>query len=142
MNNNRIEQEIFIKAPLHKAWPLLSQPAWWVGPEGPDQLDFDGPRVVADIIYGKFTVLYERNEEPNYIACRWASSFPGEEPSEGNSTLIEFFLKSETDGTRLRVVESGFASLDITEEARQKAFEENTKGWDVQLNKLRKRAEQ
>ena len=47
------------------------------------------------------------------FSYRWApfKEPAGEEPVEGNSTLVEFTLAPEGDGTRLRVVESGFASL-------------------------------
>ncbi len=79
---------------------------------------------------------------PNYIACRWASSFPGEEPKEGNSTLVEFTLIPEADGTLLRVVESGFAKLTATQDKRIKFLEGNTEGWKQQLDFLRQRAEQ
>ena len=52
-------------------------------------------------------------EPPTRFAYRWApfKDPGGEEPVEGNSTLVEFTLQPEGDGTRLRVVESGFASL-------------------------------
>jgi hypothetical protein len=33
----------------------------------------------------------------------------------------------------LRVVESGFSTLDITAEARRKQVEENTEGWEQEL---------
>lgn len=143
MDNDRIEREIFIDAPLQRVWSLVSQPAWWVGDDpGPSSLQVDGMRVVAETKYGNFTVFIERVDPPNYIACRWASTFPGEEPRAGNSTLVEFTLTAEADGTRLRVVESGFASLNVPDDARRNSFRENTKGWGQQLDVLRQQAEQ
>lgn len=138
MDNDRIEREIFIAAPLQKVWSLISQPAWWVGDEGPNHVQIDGNHVVAQTKYGDFPVIIERIEPPNHIACRWASTFPGEEPREGNSTLVEFTLTPEAGGTLLRVVESGFAKLAISEDMRLKSLEGNTKGWGLQLDMLRR----
>jgi uncharacterized protein YndB with AHSA1/START domain len=143
MNNDRIEREIFINASVQTVWELISQPAWWVGDApGPDKVQVEGSLVVADTKYGKFTVLIEQEDSPNYLACRWASSFPGEEPKEGNSTLVEFVLNAKDGGTWLKVVESGFSNLTVSEEEQRKFFKENVHGWKQQLEVLRKRAEQ
>jgi len=143
MNNDRIEREIFIEASIETVWELVNQPAWWVGDApGPDKVQVDGTRIVAETSkYGSFPVLIEQTEAPIYLACRWASSFPGEEPREGNSTLVEFILTTKEGGTLLRVVESGFASLEASEEERRHFFEGNVKGWAQQLEVLRKQAE-
>ncbi|WP_188455770.1 SRPBCC domain-containing protein [Virgibacillus oceani] len=142
MTNDRIEREIYINASVNTVWELISQPAWWVGDApGPDKVHVDGSRVVADTKYGKFPVLTEKADPPNYLACRWASSFPGEEPIEGNSTLVEFMLKEKDGGTWLIVVESGFSSLTVSDEEKGKYFKENVQGWKYQLEVLRKRAE-
>jgi uncharacterized protein YndB with AHSA1/START domain len=143
VDNDRIEREIFINASLQTVWELVSQPAWWVGDApGPDKVQVDGSRVVADTKYGKFPVLIERSEPSNYLACRWASSFPGEEPQEGNSTLVEFKLTAKDGGTLLIVVESGFSNLAVSEEERSNFHKENVNGWRIQMEVLRKRAEQ
>ncbi|TGB03637.1 SRPBCC domain-containing protein [Halobacillus salinus] len=142
MASDQITREIFINAPIQKVWELISQPAWWVGDKpGPDKVQVDGSRVVADTKYGKFPVLIEQSEPPNYLACRWASSFPGEEPKRGNSTLVEFKLTSKVEGTVLRVVESGFSNLAATEEEKRKYFKGNVQGWEMQMEVLRKRAD-
>ncbi|TDU80274.1 activator of Hsp90 ATPase-like protein [Streptomyces sp. KS 21] len=77
-----------------------------------------------------------------YLAYRWASAFPGEELREDNSTLVEFTLTAEGDKTRLRVVESGFATLSGPEDLRAKAVKDNTGGWPQVLDALKKRTEQ
>ncbi|MGG1396578.1 SRPBCC domain-containing protein [Bacillus salipaludis] len=142
MEIDQIEREIFIAAPLEKVWSLVSEPAWWVGDApGPNSVHIDGNCVVAETRFGNFPVLIERMDPPNYLACRWASSFPGEEPREGNSTLVEFTLTSKEDGTVLRVVETGFAKLATTHDERMKFFRENTEGWKQQLDYLSQLAE-
>ena len=49
-------------------------------------------------------------EPPTRFAFRWALSRDAA-PAEGNSTSVEFTLAEVGDGTRLRVVERGFAAL-------------------------------
>ncbi|RDW20254.1 hypothetical protein CWR48_06005 [Oceanobacillus arenosus] len=143
MNNDRIEREIFIVSTIQTVWDLVSQPAWWVGDNpGPDSVQIDGNRVVAKTRFGIFPVLIEKMDTPNYLACRWASSFPGEEPREENATLVEFQLTEKDGGTLLCVVESGFSSIAVPEDEQRKFFEGNVYGWVQQLEVLRKRAEQ
>lgn len=143
MAHDRIEREIFIKAPRQTVWELVSEPAWWVGDRpGPDSVRVDGTRVEAETRFGTFPVLIEHMDPPHYLACRWASSFPGEEPKEGNSTLVEFTLAEKDGGTLLTVVESGFSSLTASEEEQRQFSNENTHGWEQQLEVLRKRTEQ
>jgi hypothetical protein len=50
-------------------------------------------------------------------------------------------LDSQGDGTRLRVGESGFSSLDLSDEARAGKVEGNTEGWGIELGHLREHAE-
>jgi uncharacterized protein YndB with AHSA1/START domain len=87
-------------------------------------------------------VRVEKLEPPTYLAYRWASAFPGEELRDDNSTLVEFTLSPEGEKTRLRVVESGFATLAASDEVRRKALEDNAGGWPEELDALRARAEQ
>ncbi len=55
---------------------------------------------------------------------------------------MEFTLAPEGDGTRLRVVESGFAALAGSEELRRRAVQDNAGGWPKEFDALRRRAEQ
>ena len=50
-------------------------------------------------------------------------------------------MQPEGDGTRLRVVESGFASLARSEEQRAKNFNGNSEGWEYETRELRECAE-
>ena len=59
-----------------------------------------------------------------------------------NSTLVEFMLSTEDGKTRLRVVESGFATLGTSEELRDKTVRFNTDGWSQVFDVVRKRAEE
>jgi uncharacterized protein YndB with AHSA1/START domain len=144
MSEDRIERETLIAAPLERVWSLVAQPGFWVADEAtlPGTVAREGDSMVArNAEYGDFPVRVEKVEPPTYLAYRWASAFPGEELREDNSTLVEFTLTSEGDKTRLRVVESGFASLGGSEELRNKAVENNTGGWPQVLDALRTRAD-
>jgi len=86
-------------------------------------------------------VLVEKIEPKTYVAYRWASAYSGQELRDGIMTLIEFTLIPEGDGTRLRVVESGFTALEGSEELRRKALADNTGGWLEVMEAFKKRAE-
>lgn len=89
-----------------------------------------GGAFVIDHGFGAYPSRIVSVEPPRYFSYRWATAFPGEEAAEGNSTLVEFTLTADGDGTRLRVVESGFAALDIPEERIPYAgYESHTQGW-------------
>ena len=82
-------------------------------------------------------------EAPRRFSYRWAvlrESFDSE-PAEGNSTLVEFTLEAEGDGTRLRVVESGFDKLFADPAKQDERAEDNRKGWGIELGELADYAE-
>jgi uncharacterized protein YndB with AHSA1/START domain len=144
MTADRIEREILIAAPLERVWSLVTEPGFWVGAGDPSGADLrEGQLFVATYAeQERYPLRVERIDAPRYVSYRWASAFPGEEPGAGNSTLVEFTLSPEGEGTRLRVAESGFAGLDAPEETRRKAHSDNTGGWAKELDALRARAEQ
>jgi uncharacterized protein YndB with AHSA1/START domain len=144
---NKIEREIVVDAPVERVWAVVTQPehlGQWFGTDTPTDVDL---RVGGTLtfIHGdavKFPVVIERYEPPRLLAWRWASDYPGEKPTEGNSTLVEFTLAEEGAGTRLTVVETGFAELDMPAEGRQKSYHDNVRGWGIEMTKLRAYAEQ
>jgi uncharacterized protein YndB with AHSA1/START domain len=102
---DRCERATLIAAPLERVWSLVAAPGFWAS--------------------GDFPVRVVKVEPPRYVAYRWASAYPGNEPTDGNSTLVEFTLTEEGGETRLRVVESGFASLAGPVELRAKALRDS-----------------
>jgi uncharacterized protein YndB with AHSA1/START domain len=90
--------------------------------------------------HGNHHALVERVEPPGFFSYRWARAV-GAEPAAGNSTLVEFTLTPDGPDTRLRVVETGFATLDASEEEKGTAVKENTEGWISELGELRQYAE-
>jgi uncharacterized protein YndB with AHSA1/START domain len=76
-------------------------------------------------------------DAPHRFSYRWVHP-PGERATERNSTLVTFTLVATGDErTRLRVVESGIDSLDLTDAEKRNFFEDHRDGWEEKGNALR-----
>jgi len=74
----------------------------------------------------------ERVEAPVVFGYTWEIfGLPEDDPRR---TYVEFTLEPAGAGTRLTVVESGFAQL--PEDAHRKAYDGNTQGWAKELGEL------
>src|SRR5262245_6005388 len=116
MTPDRIERETLIAAPVERVWELVTAPEHvgsWFGDAGAEiDLRPGGAMALRWEEHGTVRARVERVEPPRVFAYRWASRMEVE-PEKGASTLVEFFLEPDARGTLLRVVESGFAGLDI-----------------------------
>jgi uncharacterized protein YndB with AHSA1/START domain len=145
MTGDRIEREIMIAAPPERVWPLVAEPGFWATDDESIRgtMATEGQSlVVRHSELGDFPMRVEKVDPPRYLAIRWVSAFPGEELREDNSTFVEFTLTPEGDGTRLCVVESGFAALPTSEENRRNVIKDHTAGWERCLAALAARTEQ
>jgi uncharacterized protein YndB with AHSA1/START domain len=136
---DRIEQEILIAAPPEVVWELVTDPEHvgaWFGDAAEIDLRSGGDAALTWEGHGTFLARLERVEPPRFFSFRWARP-KDTPPAEGNSTLVEFSLSAEGDGTRLRVVESGFAALAVPEDEKAQRFADNTEGWNIELGHLR-----
>ncbi len=136
----QIERDIFVAAPVERVWAALTESehvGTWFGDAGAEvDLRPGGALVIRWKEYGSYHARVERVEPRRLFSYRGARS-ADEEPRAGNSTLVEFTLSPEGDGTRLRVVESGFSGLDGTAEEQAEYAEGNTEGWTLELDELR-----
>jgi uncharacterized protein YndB with AHSA1/START domain len=136
---DRIEQEIVIEAPPEVVWELVTDPEHvgaWFGDAAEIDLRAGGDAAFSWERYGRFLARVEKVEPPRFFSYRW--SRPKDTPvAEGNSTLVEFSLRAEGEGTRLTVVESGFASLAVSEDEKASHLADNTEGWNKELSDLR-----
>lgn len=141
---DRIVQDITINAALDRVWDLVTEPGWWVPSDAEVPADrTPGSQAVRESEkYGRFPVEVVRIDPRSYAAFRWASQFPGEDLAPGRTTLVEFEVAPVTDGVKVTVTESGFSSLDATDEAKEQRFRENTEGWRLELGELKSRSEQ
>jgi uncharacterized protein YndB with AHSA1/START domain len=69
------------------------------------------------------------------FSFRWSHP-EGAVPDESNSALVEFSLIEETDGTRLRVVESGIDAVTHDEEGKDRYRESHEQGWERHLGEM------
>src|SRR4051812_37737248 len=136
---DRIESETVIHAPAERVWGLITEAAHlgrWFGDAGAEiDLRPGGALALHWTGHGTNRGQVVAVEPHTRFSYRWApyKDPGGDEPVEGNSTLVEFTLQAEGDATRLRVVESGFASLATSDEQRAKNHEGNTDGWRREL---------
>jgi uncharacterized protein YndB with AHSA1/START domain len=138
----QIERETVIAAPAERVWEVLTgaeHVGRWFSDAGAEIDLRPGGAMVLRWTYGVARLRIVDVDPPRRFSYRWAAMREhwGEEPDDRNSTLVEFTLESEGDGTRLRVVESGFEALEGTDEQRRSAFEQNTEGWERQLGNVR-----
>jgi uncharacterized protein YndB with AHSA1/START domain len=139
---DRIEREILIDAPIEVVWAVITDPAHvsgWFGDTAEIDLRPGGRITHAWKEEGALTEergIVDRVESPHHFSYRWIRG--GEaETREDNSTLVEFTLTVDGEGTRLRVVETGFSKLDWPEEERREDAESHREGWEHELGELR-----
>jgi len=136
---DRIEREISIDAPIDRVWDVVTKAEhvgrWFGDVTAEIELRPGGRFTCTWAEHGTVHGVVERVEPPRAFAYRWARPV-GAELEKGNSTLVEFTLAPEGSGTRLRVVESGFRDLDLTDEERAKYAEGNVQGWKQELDEL------
>jgi uncharacterized protein YndB with AHSA1/START domain len=140
--NDTIERDVFIAAPVGKVWELVSVPGWWIN-DG--TLDLDSVERVADdraIVHhpdaGDFVVERLATDPPRTATFRWlVSGAEGRRPDAAEDqflyTRVTFTLTPEPGGTRLAVEESGFATATMDENARRRAYADNSEGWEIEL---------
>jgi uncharacterized protein YndB with AHSA1/START domain len=134
----RIQHDVLVDAPVERVWAVITE-AEHVGAWFGDAAEIDprpgGAMTLTWKAHGTILARVEKVEPPSFFSFRWARP-AGAEPREGNSTLVEFSLTAEGDGTRLRVVESGFPSLEGDDKSKYAAM--NTEGWRMELEDLRR----
>jgi uncharacterized protein YndB with AHSA1/START domain len=129
-----IEREVILPVPPARVWAALTQPdqlgAWFgthasidLRPGGEVVFTWDGstgPR-------GSSRGVIETVEPPQRFAFRWQAS-----PDDAPMTRVEFTLEPHAEGTRLFVVESGFANL----RPELRTRESHQEGWQRELGEL------
>ena len=141
MMPDTIERDVLIHAPPARVWSALTEARHlgsWFGDAGAE-IDLQrGGRIRIDWReHGTALGVVEELDFPHAFSFRW-SLIPGEPPRTGNSTLVRFTLEAEgEEHTRLRVVESGFRSLNGDSTERRRHLEANEEGWKAELDELR-----
>jgi uncharacterized protein YndB with AHSA1/START domain len=133
-----IERTILIAAPIERVWDIVTTPEHmgrWFGDAGAER-DGDVIRMRWEE-HGEAELRIVRDEAPTVFAYRWDANVGGI-----GDTLVEFTLTREGDGTRVRVVESGWDSLRTTDAERERLRAGNVGGWEHELGDLGRYAAQ
>ena len=132
---DRIERTVDIAHPPAKVWAALTTPEGlgnWFGHKATIDLRPGGSAQMTWDSGDRAEMRIERVEEPTVFGYTWhIYGLPEEDPRR---TYVEFTLEPDGDGTRLTVVESGFAQL--PDDAYEKAYGGNTQGWASELGEL------
>jgi uncharacterized protein YndB with AHSA1/START domain len=134
-----IEREVVIAAPIQRVWDVVTSAEHvgrWFGDAGAEiELRPGGAMTITWAQHGTCHAIVERVDPPHVFAYRWARS-ANQAVREGNSTCVRFTLAAEGEQTRLRVVESGFRTLELSPEEQARHAEGNTEGWRMELGEL------
>jgi uncharacterized protein YndB with AHSA1/START domain len=169
MTTNKIEKEVLLRAPVSRVWRSITDAqefSRWFGFElhgqfapgiavlGTFRGTLDENAIIAHqqslgVVPSKIRMpgpnttfcTVEKMESERLFSFRWipygidAEADIQSEPT----TLVEFHLEAVAQGTRLRIIESGFDA--IPAHRRQRAFRMNEGGWTAQLNNVKRHVE-
>jgi uncharacterized protein YndB with AHSA1/START domain len=139
----RIERTITLRHPRSKVWRALTdlkELNAWAG------IQFEEPFAPGARRRGVFTapgfeggsmeIVLDRIEPERLISWRWhpGAPAPGSSPPDEEMTLVVFELSDAPGGTLLTVTETGFERIPIAKRA--KTVQENTEGWEMQLQAI------
>jgi uncharacterized protein YndB with AHSA1/START domain len=132
---DRIERSVELVHSPATVWAALTTPdglSAWFGDKATIDLRPGGAAQVRFRSGLTVDIRVERVEEPAVFGFTWhIYGLPDDDPRR---TYVEFTLEPAGAGTRLTVVESGFAQL--PEDAYRKAYDGNTQGWASELGEL------
>jgi uncharacterized protein YndB with AHSA1/START domain len=132
---DRIERTVQIAHPPRKVWAALTTAeglGTWFGNQATVDLRSGGSAELMWDSGDKAELRIERIEEPVVLGFTWHIHGLGDD--DPRRTYVEFTLEPVGSGTRLTVVESGFAQL--AEDAYRGAYDGNVEGWAKELDEL------
>ena len=141
MIQDTIQRELVLRAPKERVFQAIADPKLIVNwfPDKVEGTLKKGERSVFDFTdYGKVAIHVVASDPHDYFAYRWVPSVGASEddPLKQPNTLVEFRLEAIPEGTKLKLTESGFASL--PKDVIEKSLSDNNEGWDTMLARLEK----
>lgn len=130
---NTVEQEIIINAPIAKVWEVVTKPKHfsnWLGCKAEFTLTPGSKGKLAWENFGEAPLTIEAVNEPTLFSFKWISA-DDETRSIDGETLVTFTLSETSGGTKLRLVESGFDELDLTQEQKGTLRSKHIGGWST-----------
>lgn len=132
---DRIERSVELSHPPARVWTALTTAeglGTWFGNQATVDLRPGGMAQLTWASGDKAHLRIERVEEPTVFGYTW--QIYGLPADDLRRTYVEFTLEPHGTGTRLTVVETGFAQLPA--DAHDTAFKANTGGWASELGEL------
>lgn len=138
-NDNEIRSELSLKAPIDKVWRALTTAEGWTGwfSHGVEGNFEVGESLTLDFgAYGEVKAIVAEREEQKAFAYKWhpGETDPNDTYLDEEMTVVRFTLEPEGEGTKLVMVESGFAK--IPEHRRARVIADNSGGWTHELAKI------
>lgn len=141
---NRIEKSIELQFPISQIWQAITDynefGKWF-------KVKINAPFMRNKTSYGYINypgyehliwqVVVQEMEPEQLFSFTWHpyAVDPKKDYSQEIPTLVEFRLQNTPTGTLLKISESGFDSL--PHERKQKAFEMNNDGWELQISNIK-----
>lgn len=132
---DRIERVVELAHPPAKVWAAITTAeglGTWFGNQATIDLRPGGPAKLTWDSGDSADLRVERVEEPKVFAFTW--HIHGLPEGDPRRTYVEFTLEPVATGTRLTVIETGFAQL--PDDAYGTAYDGNTRGWANELGEL------
>ncbi|MEV8512228.1 SRPBCC domain-containing protein [Dactylosporangium sp. NPDC051484] len=132
---DHIERTVDLAHPPVKVWAALTTAeglGTWFGNGATVDLREGGSAQLTWDSGDKASMRIERVEEPSVFGFTWG--IHGMAEDDPRRTYVEFTLEPVGAGTRLTMVETGFAQL--PDDQYRKAFQSNTDGWAHELGEL------
>jgi len=155
-STDRIEKQILLNAPLARVWRAISEARQfgsWFG------IEFDGEFVPGAPVTGRIipttvdpevaklqephrgkpaVFVIDRVEPMRVFSFKWHpyAIDPAVDYSQEPMTLVVFELREDSQGTLLRITESGFDRIPLARRAA--AFQANDGGWSHQSRLIEK----
>ena len=140
MDLDRIEKHIILRAPRSRVWQAIANSGEfgeWFG------LKIDGAFAAGARVVGRITIpkyehltlelVVEQMVPERLFSYRWHpyAVDPAVDYSSEPMTLVEFQLEEVPEGTKLTVIETGFAAIPAAR--RETAIRMNEGGWAQQI---------
>jgi uncharacterized protein YndB with AHSA1/START domain len=132
---DRIERSVELAQPPSTVWAALTTAeglSAWFGDKATIDLRLGGAAEMTFRSGLTVDMRVERVEEPTVFGFTWR--VPDLPEGDPRRTYVEFTLEAVGDGTRLRVVETGFAQL--PDDSRRQTYDSHAQGWAAELGEL------
>lgn len=145
---DRIEKDVVLRAPRARVWQALSRVEefnQWFGVNLQGEFA-PGAKLSGGIRHKGYehltmAITIETFEPEHTLAWRWhPGADEGGAKSDAETTRVIFTLEEVPEGTRLRVVETGFDRVPVSR--RDRVYRENEGGWTGQMKAIRKYVEE